>query len=104
MFRSLSVDPREAPPAARETVANQLAARILLPRGEFGCDARACDWNLLELKQRYVTASHELIARRMLDFTPAVIITIFDQGRRTFRRGNLPFRALPWDTSSKLFG
>ena len=95
VFEHLSVDPREAPPAARESVANQLAARILLPRGEFGCDARECNWDLLELKARYSTASHELIARRMLDFTPAVIITIFDQGRRTFRRGNLPFRAPP---------
>lgn len=93
VFSSLAVDPSEAPPAARETVANQLAARILLPRGEFGCDARACNWDLLALKERYATASHELIARRMLDFTPAIIITIFDQGRRTFRRGNLPFRA-----------
>ena len=95
VFESLSVDPREAPPAARESVANLLASRILLPRGEFGCDARDCNWDLLELKQRYATASHELIARRMLDFTPAIIITVFDQGRRTFRRGNLPFRAPP---------
>jgi hypothetical protein len=95
VFRHLSVDPREAPPAARESVANQLASRILLPRDDFERDARDCGWDLLQLKTRYATASHELIARRMLDFTPAVIITIFDQGRRTFRRGNLPFRAPP---------
>ncbi len=95
VFESLSVDPLEAPSAARESVANHLASRILLPRGEFGCDARECGWDLFELKARYSTASHELIARRMLDFAPVVIITIFDQGRRSFRRGNLPFRAPP---------
>jgi len=31
-----------------------------------------------------------LIARRMLECEPAVIITVFDQGRITFRRGNVP--------------
>ncbi len=95
VFSSLAVEPSEAPPAAREAVANQLAARILLPRGEFSCDARDCGWDLLTLKERYATASHELIARRMLDFSPSIIITVMDQGRRTFRRGNLPFRAPP---------
>ena len=39
-------------------------------------------------KQRYATASHELIARRMLDFEPWIVITIFDNGRLTFRRSN----------------
>jgi hypothetical protein len=95
VFQHLAVDPREAPRAARELVANQLASRILLPRDEFEQAARDCNWDLLALKQQFATASHELIARRMLDFTPAIIITIFDQGRRTFRRGNLPFRAPP---------
>jgi hypothetical protein len=41
------------------------------------------------------TASHELIARRMLECSPAVIITIIDQGRITFRRGNFPGRVPP---------
>lgn len=96
VFAHLGVDPREAPPAARETVANALASRILLPRDAFGRDGRSCGWDLFELKMRYASASHELIARRMLDFEPSVIITIFDHGRRTFRRGNLPFRLPPF--------
>jgi hypothetical protein len=50
---------------------------------------------LFELKRRYATASHELIARRMLDFAPRVTITIFDHARRTFRRGNMR-PAPPW--------
>jgi hypothetical protein len=90
VFDRLGVDPREAPPGARETVANQLAGRLLLPRQWFARHARDCGWDLFELKRRYATASHELIARRMLDFAPRVIITIFDHARRTFRRGNMP--------------
>jgi hypothetical protein len=95
VFERLSVDPREAPPASREAVANQLASRILLPRDAFDRHGRSCGWDLLALKSRFPAASHELIARRMLDFAPSVIIAIFDHGRRTFRRGNLPFRLPP---------
>jgi hypothetical protein len=94
-FHRLGVDPRESPPNAREQVANRLAGRLLIPTCWFGRDAAACNWDLLALKHRYRTASHELIARRMLEFRPAVIITIFDQGRITFRRGNLPGRIPP---------
>ncbi len=95
VFDELGVDPREAPSGARETVANQLAGRLLLPREWFGEAGAECGWDLFELKERFATASHELIARRMLDFPPSIGITIFDNGRRTFRRGNLPNRMPP---------
>ena len=49
----------------------------------------------LTLKSRYATASHELIARRMLECRPPAIITIFDQGAIYFRRSNLPGRVPP---------
>ena len=88
VFSSLGVDPREADPAARETVANHLAGRLLLPTEWFGPDAVELDWDLPALKQRYTSASHELIARRMLDFEPWIVITIFDNGRITLRRSN----------------
>jgi len=93
VFDHLGVDPREAPGSARESVANQLGGRLLLPRDLFGAAGRDCNWDLPTLKSQFGTASHELIALRMLDFPPRVVITIFDQGRRTFRRGNLPSRA-----------
>ena len=79
----------------REQAANQLAGRLLLPTRWFAADAAACGWDLLVLKARYNTASHELIARRMLECRPAVIISIFDHGRISLRRGNLPGRAPP---------
>jgi len=92
VFGAMAIDPREAPPDARETVANRLAGRLLLPIAWFAPDAAACGWDLLALKRRYRTASHELIARRMLELSVPVIISIFDQGRLTLRRANVPGR------------
>jgi hypothetical protein len=95
VFERLGVDPREAPPGAREAIANQLAGRLLLPRDWFALAAAECGWDLVELKHRFTTASHELIARRMLDFALPIAVTIFDNARRTFRRGNLGRRLPP---------
>lgn len=88
VFRRLGVDPREAPPGAREMVANHLASRLLLPASWFGAWAARRAWDLFQLKQRFATASHELIARRMLDFEPRIVITLLDHGWVTLRRSN----------------
>ncbi|MGW8257753.1 MAG: ImmA/IrrE family metallo-endopeptidase [Thermoguttaceae bacterium] len=95
VFALLGVDPRETSPSSRETVADQLACRLLVPSRWFAEDGGACDWDLFALKRRYRTASHELIARRMLHCAPGVIITIFDQGRMGFRRSNIAGRVPP---------
>jgi hypothetical protein len=95
VFDRLGVDPREAPSGTREAVANQLAGRLLLPQRWFAEAGAGCGWDLFQLKSRFSTASHELIARRMLDFTVPLAITIFDHGRRTFRRGNTGRRLPP---------
>jgi len=95
VFAALGVDPRETTPNARESVANQLAGRLLLPGEWFRADGEAFGWDLFRLKSRYTTASHELIARRMLECPPAVIISIFDQGSLYFRRGNVSTRVPP---------
>jgi hypothetical protein len=94
-FAALGVDPREAGPEARERVANQLAGRLLLPGAWFAADGAACSWDLGRLKARYSTASHELIARRMLELPPPIIITIFDHEQIYFRRSNLPGQVPP---------
>lgn len=93
-FDRWGVDPRTAE-GAREAAANNLAGRLLLPSQWFVADAAVCGWDLLKLKARYSTASHELIARRMLECRPLVVVSIFDHGRLKFRRGNLPGRAPP---------
>ncbi|MGA2032650.1 MAG: ImmA/IrrE family metallo-endopeptidase [Thermoguttaceae bacterium] len=92
VFDTWGVDPRTTSPGAREDVANQLAGRLLLPTDWFTADAAGCDWDLAVLKVRYASASNELIARRMLECGPAVLVTIFDQGKIYFRRSNLPGR------------
>jgi hypothetical protein len=95
VFAELRVGAADAGERAREDVANRLAGCLLLPREWFAADGAAVDWDLIELKARYATASHELVARRMLEMRPAVIVTLFDQGRAVWRRSNVLHRAPP---------
>ncbi|MBL9122680.1 MAG: ImmA/IrrE family metallo-endopeptidase [Planctomycetaceae bacterium] len=88
VFAAGDVTPAETSEAAREQVANLLAARLLLPTAWYERDARGCGWDLFELKRSYSTASHELLARRMLDCAPLVIISLFDQGQLAWRKSN----------------
>lgn len=89
VFAELRLAAREAPPAAREAVANLFAARLLLPSAWFDVAAASCDFDLAALKEVFATASHELIARRTLDLPQPAIVTVFDQGAITWRRSNL---------------
>ncbi|MBW3542569.1 MAG: ImmA/IrrE family metallo-endopeptidase [Planctomycetes bacterium] len=79
-------DVEEPSPNLREQVANLLASRLLLPRRCFFDDARFLEGDVLQLKVAYSTASHELIALRLLDFAEDSTVTIFDHGRITRRR------------------
>jgi len=88
VFASLGTSLLDEVDSARERIANRLAGCLLLPQEWFAQDGVACDWDLLELKQIYASASHELIARRMLEMTPSVVITLFDQRRPVWRRSN----------------
>lgn len=86
VYGRLGLDPRIDGPAARESLANHLARRLLLPTGWFSADGARLGWDVAALKARYSTASHELVARRMLEFDHPVIVSIFDQGQLYFRR------------------
>jgi len=92
VFERLGVSFDEALPTAREAVANRLASSLLLPRRWFSVDGQELDWDLAALKDRYLTASHELIARRMLDMRPPIVITVCDLGRVHWRRSNATAR------------
>jgi hypothetical protein len=92
VFERLGVSFDESLPTAREQVANRLANSLLLPRRWFAADGLDHDWDLFALKERYQTASHELIARRMLDMRPPVVITVCDLGRVHWRRSNVTAR------------
>lgn len=86
IFARAALDVDEMP-ELREQAANRFAAHLLLPGDWFTADGRELDWNLAALKERYHTASHELIARRMLELGPPAIVSIFDQGRLYLRHG-----------------
>lgn len=82
----LGVDPREIGELQRERWANAFAGAFLLPRRWFLTIGQDFNWDLLALKARFATASHELIARRMLDMPAFAVITMFDHGRPVWRR------------------
>jgi IrrE N-terminal-like domain len=92
VFERLGLAFDEALPASREVVANRFAGTLLLPRRWFASDGRDFDWDLPALKERYDTASHELIARRMLDMRQPIVITVCDLGRVHWRRSNVSAR------------
>jgi Zn-dependent peptidase ImmA (M78 family) len=95
VFELVGVAPVDIPPGGRERVANRLASSLLLPRQWFAADGAAVNWDLSALREIYRTASHELIARRMLEIGPRVIVTLFDQGHPKWRRTNQPGRTPP---------
>lgn len=95
VFNRMDLIPAEVAPAMREAVANQVADRLLAPTLWLSSIAGEVDWDLLKLKQRFATASHELLARRMLDFDPPVIVTVFDQANITWRRSNVDGQRIP---------
>jgi Zn-dependent peptidase ImmA (M78 family) len=92
VFERLGVSFDEALPVARERVANRFASSLLLPRRWFAADGCEFGWDVLALKDRYCTASHEQIARRMLEMRPPVVITLCDHGRVRWRRSNVGSR------------
>ena len=86
VFRRLGVDPTEGEPGLREHVANLLASRLLLPGHTFFPEADSVCESLFRLKEIFSTASHELIAMRLLDRPGEKCVTVVDQGRVTKRR------------------
>jgi hypothetical protein len=98
VFTALGVSVNDTTDDAREYVANHLASCLLLPRDWFTADGPPLDWDLFALKERYATASHELIARRMLEMSPSIVVTLCDLGKVRWRRtnaGSRPPRLLP---------
>jgi len=88
LLKHLGAEPGQTPPMAGESLANLLAYHLLVPHRWFADDAPHLDYNLLELKKRYKTASHEVIAWRLLDLPQPCIITIMDNDHVSRRRSN----------------
>ena len=62
--------------------------RRSLTRDAFAADARDYEYDLLALKKRYQTSSHEVIAWRFLDLPAPCIITVIDNDHIHRRRSN----------------
>lgn len=88
LLRRLGIDPDFSRPMLGESLANLFAFRLLAPGCWFGADARACGFDLIDLKQRYRSASHEVLALRMLDLAEPCGITIVDNGSVYKRKSN----------------
>jgi Zn-dependent peptidase ImmA (M78 family) len=90
LLQRLSIAPSETKAMTGESLANLFAYRLLVPSCWFKTDARAMDCDLLALKVRYRTSSHEVIALRFLDLPEPCVVTVLDNGHITRRRSNGP--------------
>jgi hypothetical protein len=88
LLERLGVTPEQARGLGGGSLVNLFAQHLLAPACWFGGDARACAYDLPQLKDRYPTASHELLALRLLDLAEPCIITIVDNEHIHRRRSN----------------
>jgi Zn-dependent peptidase ImmA (M78 family) len=76
LLERLEVPPEQTRAMAGESLANLFAYRLLVPTCWFVDDAPAAGYDVLELKQRYRTSSHEVIAWRFLDLPEPCVVTV----------------------------
>src|SRR5262245_3683449 len=88
LLERLGVAPHETRAMAGESLANLFAYRLLAPTRWLAEDAPDCDYDVPALKERYRTASHEVVAWRLLDLPAPCIITILDNEHIHRRRSN----------------
>jgi Zn-dependent peptidase ImmA (M78 family) len=88
LLERLSVTPEETRSMAGESLANLFAHHLLVPTSWYAGDAATVGYDLAKLKKRYRTASHEVLALRMLDLAEPCIITIIDNDHIHKRRSN----------------
>jgi hypothetical protein len=88
LLRRLGIDPNQPRPMMGESPSKLLAEHLLLPVVWFAKDALRVGFDVLSLKESYGTASHELIAWRMLDLSEPCIITLIDNDHVQRRRSN----------------
>ncbi len=86
LLKALGID--SSTPTLGESLANLFAFRLLVPTCWFAEDARLLEYQLPELKRRYATASHEVIAWRMLDLPEPCVITVVDNEHISKRKSN----------------
>jgi Zn-dependent peptidase ImmA (M78 family) len=88
VLQRLGVESGQTPVMAGESLANLFAYHLLVPQRWFADEATQLNYDVLALKKRYHTASHEVIAWRLLDLPSPAIITIIDNDHIYRRRSN----------------
>lgn len=88
LLERLGIPPEQTRAMAGESLANLFAYRLLVPSCWFADDAPTAEYDVVELKKAYRTASHEVIAWRLLDLPEPCIITIVDNEHVSRRRSN----------------
>jgi Zn-dependent peptidase ImmA (M78 family) len=88
LLQRLGIPPDQTRAMMGESLANVFAQRLLVPAAALAEQAPACDYDLLELKKIFSTASHEIIAFRLLDLPEPCIITVIDNDHIHRRRSN----------------
>src|SRR5947209_15106870 len=78
LLERLRVPAEQTRAMAGESLANLFAYRLLVPTNWLNADAPQLAYDVLDLKSRYRTASHEVVAWRLLDLPQPCVITIFD--------------------------
>jgi Zn-dependent peptidase ImmA (M78 family) len=88
LLQRLGIEPGGTRPLLGESLANLFAHRLLVPTPWLKTSARVCGHDLAQLKEQFRTASHEVIAWRLLDLDEPCAITIVDNGEVYKRRSN----------------
>jgi Zn-dependent peptidase ImmA (M78 family) len=88
LLQRLGIPPEQTRMMMGESLANLFAHHLLVPTAWFADDVKLHDYDVLELKQKYHTASHEVLAWRMLDLPAPCIITVVDNDHIHRRRSN----------------
>lgn len=88
LLRRLGFDPASRQSLPGESLAGLLAHRLLTPTNWFAGDARACGWDVPEIKRIYDTAGYEVVAWRLLDLPEPCVITIVENDHVHRRRSN----------------
>jgi hypothetical protein len=78
----------EKKPPMGESLSGLFARHLLLPSAWFSADAASFDFELFQLKERYRSATHEMIAFRLLDLPEPCIITLVVDDKVHRRRSN----------------
>jgi Zn-dependent peptidase ImmA (M78 family) len=88
LLARLGIEPSRTRAMTGESLSSLFAYHLLVPTCWFAEDAPSHDYDILELKRRYRTASHEVIAWRLLDLPQPCIVTILDNEHIHRRRSN----------------